>query len=264
MQNAKCKIASVGFQEEVVPGYFRMGLSGELSGTPGQFFHILCNKEDFSYRIPTNTTSLEKRPILRRPFSIHRVRENGIEILYKVKGIGTRILSLLKEEDTLNLLGPCGQGFRIKETPAILVGGGMGVAPIFALAESLKPSFVTCLIGAKTEKELLLTKEFQGLGINIKITTDDGSCGRKGNVLDLLLSHYTASATIYACGPLPMLSSIIKFAKENRASCQVLMEERMGCGMGGCLCCALPTKAGYKKVCTDGPVFDVEELYPIK
>ncbi|MDI6752718.1 MAG: dihydroorotate dehydrogenase electron transfer subunit [bacterium] len=240
-----------------------MGLSGELSGSPGQFFHILCDKEDFSYKIhnlPANRLSLKKKPILRRPFSIHRLREGGIEILYKVKGIGTRMLSLLKKGDTLNLLGPCGQGFRIKETPAILVGGGIGVAPIFALAESLKPSSVTCLLGARTKNELLLTKEFQGLGINIKIATDDGSCGRKGNVLSLLLSHYTHLKTIYACGPLPMLSSIIKFAKENSASCQVLMEERMGCGMGGCLCCALPTKTGYKKVCEDGPVFDVEEL----
>jgi len=275
MQNAhsknlakqKCKIARIGFQEEVVPGCFRMELVGDgLTGKPGQFFHILCSKEDFSYRIhslPANIL-IEKKPILRRPFSIHRLRENGIEILYKVKGVGTRILSSLPKQDTLNLLGPCGQGFRIKETPSILVGGGMGVAPIFALAESLKFPSTTCLIGAKTEKELLLIKEFQGLGINMKVATDDGSCGRKGTVLDLLLSQDTTSATIYACGPLPMLSSIIKFAKENKASCQVLMEERMGCGMGGCLCCALPTKEGYKKVCKDGPVFDVEDLLEIE
>ncbi|MBU1599950.1 dihydroorotate dehydrogenase electron transfer subunit [bacterium] len=264
MQNAKCKIVEVAFQEEVGTGCFRMELIGEgLSGRPGQFFHILCDKGDFSYKIhnlPTNTLSLENKPILRRPFSIHRLREGGIEILYKVKGIGTRMLSFLKKGDTLSLLGPCGQGFRIQETPSILVGGGMGVAPIFALAESLKSSSVTCLIGAKTGNELLMTKEFQSLGINTEMATDDGSCGKKGTVLDLLLSYYTTSATVYACGPIPMLSSIIKFAKENKASCQVLMEERMGCGMGGCLCCALPTKAGYKKVCKDGPVFEAEEL----
>jgi dihydroorotate dehydrogenase electron transfer subunit len=253
----------VRFQEEVVPGYFRMELSGELSGTSGQFFHILCDKEDFSYRVhssPTNTLNLEKKPILRRPFSIHRFRNNGIEILYKVKGIGTRMLSSLKNGDKLNLLGPCGHGFKIKETPAILVGGGIGVAPIFALAEILKSSTTTCLIGAKTKKELLLINEFQGLGLTLEVATDDGSCGRKGTVLDLLLSQNTASKTIYACGPIPMLSSIIKFAKENKVSCQVLIEERMGCGIGGCLCCALPTKEGYKRVCTDGPVFDVEKL----
>jgi dihydroorotate dehydrogenase electron transfer subunit len=259
------KIQEIGvrFQEEVRPGYFRMRLSGELSGTPGQFFHILCKKGDFSYKIhnslPANIL-IETRPILRRPFSIHRLRDNGIEILYKVKGIGTRILSSLKKGDKLNLLGPCGQGFRIKDTQSILIGGGMGVAPIFALAESLKSSTTTCLIGAKTKKELLLINEFQGLGLTLEVATDDGSYGRKGTVLDLLLSQNTASATIYACGPLPMLSSIIKFAKENKVSCQVLMEERMGCGMGGCLCCALPTKEGVKMVCKDGPVFDVEEL----
>jgi len=259
----KIQEAEVGFQEEVCPGYFRIGLFGELSGAPGQFFHILCDTEDFSYRIhslPANTLNLERKPILRRPFSIHRFRKSGIEILYKVKGIGTRMLSFLKKGDRLNLLGPCGNGFKIKEAPSILVGGGMGVAPIFALAESLKSSSVTCLMGARTKNELLMVNEFQGLGINFRIATDDGSCGRKGTVLDLLLSHYTASATVYACGPLPMLSSIIKFAKENKASCQILMEERMGCGMGSCLCCALPTKVGYKKVCKDGPVFDVEEL----
>jgi dihydroorotate dehydrogenase electron transfer subunit len=193
--------------------------------------------------------------ILRRPFSIHRIREKGVEVLFKIKGAGTEWLSKRSAGDILDIAGPCGKGFKIEDKKCVLIGGGIGIAPLLSLAESLKEKPII-LIGAKNRDEILCVKDFEAIGADVAIATEDGSFGYRGYVTELLSEKYP----IYACGPRAMLKKIAEFAKKNGVSCQVLVEERFGCGVGACMCCAVLTKKGYKRVCADGPVFSAEEL----
>lgn len=210
---------------------------------PGQFLHIRIND------------GID--PLLRRPFSIHRIVDDGVEILFRVVGKGTRLLSKKRVGERLNLLGPLGNGFRIREDKGVvLVAGGIGIAPLFFLAEKLTKSKhpLTLLIGAKTKGEILCEDELRGLGVDVRIATEDGSYGNRGLVTDLL--HTLHPTHIYACGPVSMLKKVTEFAKWNGISCQVSLETRMGCGVGACLGCAVKIGSSYKYVCRDGPVFE--------
>ena len=217
---------------------------------PGQFFNI---------RI---TDSCE--PFLRRPFGAYKIDKDKIEILYKVVGKATTILSRKKTKDVLDIIGPLGNGFTLK-TKAILVGGGHGVAPLYALAAALgAKSGLEVYIGARTAKQIVCDKDFKKLGAKVYVATEDGSKGYKGVITELLNKKPSTidhrPSTIYACGPKPMLKEVARLSVLHKISCQVSLEEYMACGIGTCLGCAVKTKKGYKMVCKDGPVFDAKEI----
>lgn len=217
---------------------------------PGQFIHIKI-----------------KSVILRRPFSIHRVVGDKIFILFRVRGRGTAVLSQYKKGEPLDIIGPLGQGFDINRTTNILVAGGMGVAPLVFLAEKLNAIRNTVLLGGKNKGDIFCEQEFKKLGFQISIATEDGSKGTKGTVLDILEStlltiDYRLSTNIYACGPKEMFYEMSKILKKYPdINCQVSFEQFMGCGLGVCCGCTIETKEGYKKVCKDGPVFDLRSIW---
>ena len=223
---------------------------------PGQFINIkVCDGLD---------------PLLRRPLSIHRVNGSTIEVLYEVVGKGTAILSQRKPGEILDIIGPLGNGFsyqteKKRRLNAILVGGGMGVAPLFFLAQQLKANRPLVLIGARTKELISCEKEFKSLGCRVFLATDNGSAGFKGKVTDLLknvlLKAPDAKLTvIYACGPQPMLKAISSFIKVRGLSAQLSLEEHMSCGIGACLGCVVKTRSGFKRVCKEGPVFNAQDL----
>ena len=208
-------------------------------------------------------------PLLRRPFSIYRVKGKDIELLYEVVGQGSEILSQKKPGEYLDIIGPLGNGFNYalqtkRSTSSVLVAGGMGVVPLLLLAEKLGHANTSVLIGAKTKKQILCEKEFKNLGCDVRISTDDGSKGYRGKVTELLrrllsTKSYELSA-IYACGPKPMLKEIAVISRDYNIPAQISLEEHMACGIGACLGCAVNTKEGYKRVCKEGPVFNTDEI----
>ncbi|MFH0935553.1 MAG: dihydroorotate dehydrogenase electron transfer subunit [Candidatus Omnitrophota bacterium] len=228
------------------------------------------------------------QPLLRRPFSIHRVTGSGVEILYELVGQGTQILSQKRMGEYLDIIGPLGNGFAPHPNRSkvnIIVAGGMGVAPLIFLAEKLreiknqnsppqnmagsprimaKKFKVIVLLGAKTKNQLLCERDFKKLGCTVKIATDDGSKGYKGKVTELferlLRTTNYELPTIYGCGPRPMLKEIASICQRGNLTAQLSLEEHMACGIGVCLGCAVDTKEGYKTVCKDGPVFDAERI----
>jgi len=225
---------------------------------PGQFFMLGVDR------------SLD--PLLKRPFSLHRILGKDFQILYRVRGKATTILKYKKTGDIINVLGPLGNGFPgLKLTmnevhgKPILVAGGLGVAPLFSLAESIRDRKPLFFLGAKSKKELLCVNELKGIGIRPIIATDDGSAGRKGTVLNVLedfLTHQSSitSHLLYACGPREMLRELALLVKKFRIKAYAAFEENMACGIGACLSCAINTREGFKQVCKDGPVFPLEEI----
>ena len=219
-------------------------------------------------------------PLLRRPFSIHKAdaQQGRIEILYEVVGKGSAALSQKKTGEAVDIIGPLGRGFALNDIQeesgkdSILVAGGMGVAPLFYLAQELKESLakkknkskINVLIGAKTSDHILCARGLRELGCSVSIATDDGSLGFRGKVTDLLRrvlrerGHRIAG--MYACGPHPMLSALSKLAHIYAIPAQVSLEAHMACGFGACLGCAVATIDGYRRVCKEGPVFDAEEI----
>lgn len=208
-------------------------------------------------------------PLLRRPISIHGVKASQVKIIYEILGPGTQILSARKPGEFLDIIGPLGNGFNYPRPPAeatqaknILVAGGLGVAPLVFLADKLKSTKPLVLIGAKTKKEILCIREFKAFGCTVKLATDDGSLGFKGRVTELLniVLEQTKIGSLFSCGPHPMLKAVTQIAHKHKIPAQLSLEEHMACGMGACLGCVVATKAGYKTVCKDGPVFSSEEL----
>lgn len=220
---------------------------------PGQFLHVRCGRGD--------------APLLRRPFSLHRLRpERGeLSLLYEIKGEGTTYLASLRSGETLDWLGPLGQGFPQPPPgrPAVLVGGGIGVAPLLALGEALSGSGhpVLALVGARTHVLLLALEDFAASGVKVRAATDDGSAGHHGPVTDLLPGVLSDGATVYACGPEPMLAKVKGLCADHGVPAFLSLEARLACGVGACLGCAVPaTAGGYLKVCKDGPVFPAGEV----
>ena len=216
-------------------------------------------------------------PLLRRPFSIYNVfgddpNKQRVEVLYKVVGKGTEILSHMKKGEALNLLGPLGNGFAIPnhEDLVYVVAGGIGIAPMyFLMSDLLKKGWdqknIVIFYGARTESEIELLTDFEKKHVDIKITTDDGTFGHKGFITERLESHLkkTPPDVMYACGPIPMLKAVALLADTYRVSCQVSLETTMACGMGACLGCAVKNSLNpdkYAHVCVDGPVFDLKSF----
>ena len=250
--------------ESITPVVFRLSfLSKEIAreARPGQF--VMIHPKKFS------------EPLLPRPFSIHRLQGNRVDLLIRAVGEGTRQVCGLSSGEVLEIKGPLGRGFQLdsKKDP-ILVAGGIGVAPLLYLADRLvkmKRSQTVApprlLIGAGSKKELLGLREFKKAGLRVQAVTEDGSFGRKGLVTDLLAGMSAKGldrAVIYTCGPQGMLRAVASWAAARDIPCQVSLEARMACGMGACLGCSVARPndggRGYSKVCQDGPVFEAQEL----
>ena len=210
-------------------------------------------------------------PLLKRPFSLYRTTSNGlIQILYRVKGKGTRLMSTLKPGSVLNILGPLGNGFPDPGAKQpVLVGGGLGIVPLVALAESMKQNPLNppmIFIGARNIDEVLAENVLSETGHHIEIATDDGSHGKHGFVTDMLedfLSRNTnplSSYVLYGCGPRPMLKALSDISGRLAIEGYVSLEEHMACGVGACMGCVVKTHAGYKRVCKEGPVFHINEV----
>lgn len=202
---------------------------------------------------------------LRRPISIHFVdyERNELWLLVAIVGKGTQQMAKLKAGDTLNCVLPLGNFFHCSffEDKPLLVGGGVGVAPLlFAGKEfsvgNTKPTF---LLGARSAKDLLQLDEFRKYG-RVFVTTEDGSAGEKGFVTQHTVLQQEEFDHIFVCGPTPMMKAVARYAREHNIPCHVSLENMMACGLGACLCCVEKTKWGNLRVCEDGPVFDIKEL----
>jgi len=219
---------------------------------PGQFLHI---------RVANATY----HPLLRRPLSISGIDAvaGTVSTIYRIVGSGTACLAMLGKDDVVDCMGPLGTGFALQGERPLLVGGGMGLAPLVCLAGALCPRSMEILMGGRTEEEMFWTQMFKDMCRNLHITTDDGSLGSRGVTLDLLpqLLQTGKFDMIYTCGPHVMMNGVGKLAKQYNIPCQVSLEEYMACGIGGCLSCTCAATDGTrKKVCTDGPVFWAEEV----
>lgn len=200
---------------------------------------------------------------LRRPISVHDVdpQKGLLYLLIKKNGKGTTQLSMLQEGDRLNIILPLGNNFSMPSNGrCLLVGGGVGIAPLFYLSKELKKRgmSVVVLIGARSKENIILQKEYEKYA-SVYYTTEDGSYGEKGfptqhSVLSECFDH------IYCCGPEPMMRSIAQYAYMNKIDCEVSLENTMACGIGACLCCVNETKEGHKCVCVDGPIFNINDL----
>jgi len=205
-------------------------------------------------------------PLLRRAFSLFRRTAEGFQLLYRIKGKGTSALKDMKEGTVLHILGPLGNGYPppLDSESPLVIAGGIGIASVFSLVEKLsKKAFV--FYGARAEQELFMTDAIEKFYRELAICTDDGSCGVKGTVVDVLQDFIKKRdalhrPVIYACGPNVMLKEIAKTAMANGIKAYVSLEEHMACGIGACLGCVVKTTSGYKRVCKEGPVFDSGEI----
>ncbi len=222
-------------------------------------------------------TGEQNDPLLPRPFSIHQLIKNkglveALELLYKVVGKGTQALSLQQPGDLLSLTGPLGKGFEIpaQMASAKIVAGGIGVAPMVFLAQTLsksktKPASVEVYIGGRSKADVLCLSEFSAIGLPVHVTTDDGSSGDHCLVTDPLDAAVAKNPAdmIFACGPMEMLACVAGIAKRYHIDCQVSIETMMACGMGACLGCAVHSRRSpdrFLHACKDGPVFDTRDL----
>ena len=221
---------------------------------PGQFVEVRVDDSPSTF--------------LRRPISINFVdrEKNELWLLVATVGDGTRRLAQLQPGDTLNCVLPLGNGFTLVSHPSpltshLLVGGGVGVAPLLYLGARLKEEGVepTFLLGARTAKDLLMMDEFRRYG-RVFVTTENGSEGERGFVTQHSLLQKEEFGLIQSCGPTPMMKAVARYARQADVECEVSLENMMACGLGACLCCVEKTVEGNLCVCKDGPVFNVKRL----
>ncbi len=226
---------------------------------PGQFVHVMISQD----------TGM----LLRRPFTIYTVEGREITMLYQIIGEGTKRLSEMPKDAPLQVLGPLGNtfDFTVKPEPAILVGGGAGIASLMLLAVALRRNGIHTLglVGAQHRARLLSVKDLESIDIEVHVATDDGSVGHHGYVTDILTDLLEDTVwqrpTVYACGPHAMLSAVAEITADFEVPTQIAMENRMGCAMGVCLGCVCPVRTGassveYQRVCTEGPVFNAVDV----
>lgn len=227
--------------EEISPNIYEVTLDGDFKGKPGQFYMV------------RGWNGLD--PLLPRPISISNLIEGKITFLYEVRGRGTHIISKLKEGDKLRVLGPLGNGFDYGTNKRIaIVSGGIGIAPMLYLAKNLK-SNIDLYAGFRSESYYL--DSFSADVKNIHVSTEDGSEGYKGYIVDLLQAE--EYDLVYTCGPVPMMKAVIEKCK-GKVPVYLSMESRMACGVGACLGCGIETTNGIERVCVEGPVFSAEEV----
>ncbi|MBO8171114.1 MAG: dihydroorotate dehydrogenase electron transfer subunit [Bacillaceae bacterium] len=251
--------------ERIAERIFRMTLAGNLVDKmvcPGQFVHVKCGSGSV--------------PLLRRPISISDVDadQQQFTMIYRVEGEGTRLLSRMHPGEQVNVLGPLGQGYPIKQRKsgehAVLVGGGVGVPPLYYLGRKLveKGVRVTSVIGFGSREQVFLENELKELG-DVYVTTMDGSHGTRGLVTDVLtVGDVDPWDVLYSCGPIPMLKALQELYGKEQTEAYISLEQRMGCGVGACLACVCHpseetrqnTGKRYFKICSDGPVFGLREV----
>lgn len=254
MEEKKKEQAVVISQEQLAGGIYSMWIRTEASGAakPGQFLSLYTN---------------DGTKLLPRPISICEIdAENGsLRVVYRVTGehTGTESFSRMKAGDTIPVIGPLGNGFPLERAAGkkvFLMGGGIGVPPILELAKQLECEEKQILAGYR-DQQTFLKEEFEQNG-TLYISTEDGSVGTKGNVMDAIRENGLEADIIYACGPTPMLRAIKQYAEEQNIECYISLEERMACGIGACLACVCKSKekdhhsnVNNKRICKDGPVF---------
>ncbi len=240
---------------KINPHYYKLAFSSKRLSrhvTAGQFFNL---------KLDDSTD-----PFLRRPFSYYRIRGTKVEILYAVLGRGTALLARKRPGDLVEVLGPLGRPFskNIKGKKRVMVGGGVGVPPLVFLAETLKSERPLFLIGCKSKVEVLPRKEFSKVKAEIQYATDDGSYGTRGFVTVLLerilKTQNPKFLYIQTCGPMPMMSAVMKLAARYGVQGEASLEERMACGVGACLGCMAEAPEGFKTSCVEGPVFSFSDL----
>ena len=241
-------------QERIAQDIYSMWIRTEAAQTavPGQFLSMYTN--DGSKLLP-------------RPISICEINrtDGSLRVVYRVTGrhTGTELFSRMQEGDTLPVIGPLGNGFPYEKAQGkrvFLIGGGIGVPPILELAKQMKCDKKQIIVGYR-DRETFLKDEFEQNG-EVYISTEDGSVGTKGNVMDAIRENALGADIIYACGPTPMLRAVKAYAEENGIECYISLEERMACGIGACLACVCKSKekdhhtnVNNKRICKDGPVF---------
>ncbi|MBQ7739669.1 MAG: dihydroorotate dehydrogenase electron transfer subunit [Eubacterium sp.] len=236
-------IYKISSNEKLTKDVYKMTLEGDTSAItkPGQFINI----------------KLEGK-FLRRPISVYDYNDKNVTIIYKVVGEGTAQMSEMKAGKELDVLSGLGNGYDVsKSVNSVLIGGGVGIPPLYNLAKTLIKNGETpkVILGFNTKEEIFCVDEFKALGCETYVTTVDGSLGVKGFVTDVLKD--LDYGYFFTCGPMPMFKAIEAIAK---TSGQYSFEERMGCGFGACMGCSCKTKYGYKRICKDGPVLEREEI----
>ncbi|WP_051321344.1 dihydroorotate dehydrogenase electron transfer subunit [Chrysiogenes arsenatis] len=232
-----------------------VAVSGDCVPLPGQFCMLQANVSGFD-------------PLLKRPISIADFSVGRMSFAYKVVGRGTQIMTTFQPGHTIDILGPLGTGFTLHAEPAVLIGGGVGIAPLLLLARRLieQGTPVTVLLGAAIEADVVLRQEFAALPIDLRVATLDGSAGTQGFVTGLIADQELAGKAVYCCGPDPMLRAIAPMAHQHGAAfCELSLEAHMACGIGVCLGCVVDTfdaenTVSRQRVCKDGPVFSSEVL----
>jgi len=266
----KCYTGKVVSHHEIVRDHFAMSVTSPArvcEALPGQF--VMMRIKD------------REEPFLSRPLSICSTSIKGgeatVELLYRIQGRGTRMFSRLKEGDELTVMGPLGRGFDVPELARrlVLVAGGMGIVPLSFLAESVRKDNanrqmeVICYVGAQSPELLLGRDRLEAVCSKVLVSTEDGGEGYCGTVTELLERDMPLFGhegdMMFCCGPRPMLKRIAELVEGSSISCQVSMEERMACGVGVCLGCAVRVKSEdtthrYMRVCREGPVFDIREI----
>ncbi len=211
----------------------------------GQFLHIDCGESSF----------------LRRPISICDAWDGNVRFIFEVKGIGTAELAKKEPGDMIDIMGPLGNSFIVSDEykKAVIIGGGIGIFPLYALAKRLDEPAV--FLGFRTADRVVMEDEFRAVSEKTFVSTDDGSYGLDGyavNYMEKYLDENEADI-IYSCGPMPLLRAVKRIAEERSIKCRLSLEQRMGCGIGACLVCSCETifegTDRYKRVCKDGPVF---------
>jgi dihydroorotate dehydrogenase electron transfer subunit len=251
VKDTRCR---VDYQVPLGDDYYRMGLETHWKGfVPGQFGML---------QVPQ-----QGGIILRRPFSFARQLGAITEILYKVVGKGTRILSQVPEGSALNLLGPLGHGFSQPQGSGdfVAIAGGYGIAPFVEMAKQFqtKGQKLSLFYGAKTKKDLIYIQELKELNVKLYLTTMDGSEGHRGLVTELLEKVYEGEdpKVIWSCGPTGLLKAVLEWSRARKVACEVSVEESMGCGTGVCLGCVVKDAHNhYVRACVEGPVFSREEI----
>lgn len=245
-----CKLIK---KEEIADGIFDYTvLSEEIAKNTqcGQFLHIDCGSSTF----------------LRRPISICDAQNGEVRFIFEVKGEGTKALAEREVGEYINIMGPLGHGFEIKDDVKnpIVIGGGIGVFPLYMLTKKLNNAKV--FLGFRNQNRVVMEQEFESVSDLVIVGTDDGSYGFNGYIASAMEQYLDINSCdmIYSCGPMPMLRAVKKIAEDRAIPCQLSLEQRMGCGIGACLVCSCETNhegtEKYAKVCTNGPVFYSEEV----
>ena len=255
-------LAELLAKTELVSGIYKYTVKSQEIATEakaGQFLEIKVSETG--------------EPFLRRPISIYNINKNTgeVEFIFQVKGRGTELLSKIEVGKKIDIMGPLGYGtFKIKDYKKVaIIGGGIGIFPLYELAKELKQQTstnVNVYLGFRNKELVTLEEEFKQVSDKLTITTDDGSYKEKGFAIDFMKKDIEENKVdmIFACGPLPMLRAIRQYAIDNNIPCQISLEERMGCGIGACLGCAVKVISGeeprFGHVCKEGPVFNAKDV----